>query len=215
MKTSPHSPPASALQRWEDSTRICQCFCTRCWLKCWERSRGKKALQKSKMKMHLIRHLDQELRVAYKLQPNFLSQDSGIPLPHWILQDWFPWWPSNTPQTLPSDPKHLSSLCSNAPCARRKRGSFLFPPYFSTSNIPYNWRKKKRVLVTQSYSILCDPKYCSPPGKNTGVGCHAFLQGIFLTQESYPCLLCLLHWQAGSLPHGPSVNPYSYPTCNF
>jgi len=35
------------------------------------------------------------------------------------------------------------------------------------------------------------------PGKNTGVGCHALLQGIFLTQGSNPCLSCLLHWQAG------------------
>ena len=26
------------------------------------------------------------------------------------------------------------------------------------------------------------------------------LQGIFLTQRLNPCLLCLLHWQAGSLP---------------
>ena len=32
------------------------------------------------------------------------------------------------------------------------------------------------------------------------MGCHALLQGIFLTQGSNPCLLCLLHWQAGSLP---------------
>ena len=47
---------------------------------------------------------------------------------------------------------------------------------------------------------------CSPPGssvhgispgKNTGVGCHALLQGIFPTQGSNPRLLCLLHWQAG------------------
>ena len=37
-------------------------------------------------------------------------------------------------------------------------------------------------------------------GKNTGVGCHALLQGIFLTQGRNPCLLCLLHWQMGSLP---------------
>ena len=35
------------------------------------------------------------------------------------------------------------------------------------------------------------------PGKNTGVGCHALLQGIFPTQESNPHLL---HWQAGTLP---------------
>ena len=26
------------------------------------------------------------------------------------------------------------------------------------------------------------------PGRNTGVGCHALLQGIFLTQGSHPCL---------------------------
>ena len=38
------------------------------------------------------------------------------------------------------------------------------------------------------------------PGKTTGVGCHAFLEGIFLTQGLNPCLLHLLHWQAGSLP---------------
>ena len=41
------------------------------------------------------------------------------------------------------------------------------------------------------------------PGKNTGMGCHALLQGIFPTQGSNPCLLCLLHWQAGSLPLAP------------
>ena len=38
------------------------------------------------------------------------------------------------------------------------------------------------------------------PGKNTGLGCHFFLQGIFLAQGSNPCLLCLLHWQKDSLP---------------
>ena len=36
--------------------------------------------------------------------------------------------------------------------------------------------------------------------KNTGVGCHALLQGIFPTQGSYSCLLRLLHWQTGALP---------------
>ena len=41
------------------------------------------------------------------------------------------------------------------------------------------------------------------PGKNTGGACNALLQGIFLTQESNPNLLRLLHWQAGSLPLAP------------
>ena len=38
------------------------------------------------------------------------------------------------------------------------------------------------------------------PGKNTGMGCHFLLQGIFPTQGSNPHLLHLLHWQADSLP---------------
>ena len=37
------------------------------------------------------------------------------------------------------------------------------------------------------------------PGKNTGVGCPALLQGIFPTQGWNLCLLHLLHWQADSL----------------
>ena len=53
--------------------------------------------------------------------------------------------------------------------------------------------------VAQSCPTLCDPMDCSPPGpsvhgdspsRNTGVGCHALLQGHFLTQGSN---LCLLH----------------------
>ena len=37
------------------------------------------------------------------------------------------------------------------------------------------------------------------PGKNTGVCCHALLQGVFPTQGLNPHLLRLLHWQSGSL----------------
>ena len=51
--------------------------------------------------------------------------------------------------------------------------------------------------VTQPCLTLCKPVDCSPPGssvygdspgKNTGVGCHALLQGIFPTQVSNPGL---------------------------
>ena len=38
------------------------------------------------------------------------------------------------------------------------------------------------------------------PDKNTGVSCHILLHGMFLTQGLNLCLLCLLHWQEGSLP---------------
>ena len=43
--------------------------------------------------------------------------------------------------------------------------------------------------------------------KNTGVGCHAHLQGIFLTQGLNLGLLHLLHWQLGSLPLAPPGKP--------
>ena len=49
------------------------------------------------------------------------------------------------------------------------------------------------MLVAQSGLTLCDPMDCNPPGssvhwdfpgKNTGVGCHFLLQGIFSTEGS-------------------------------
>ena len=45
------------------------------------------------------------------------------------------------------------------------------------------------------------------PGKNTGVGCHALLQGIYPTRGSNLCLLCLLQWQMSSSPLVPPGKP--------
>ena len=70
---------------------------------------------------------------------------------------------------------------------------------------------RARALVrAQSYPTLCNPMDCSPtgssvhgmdsPGKKTGVGCYALLQGIFLTQGSNSHLQHFLHCQVDSLP---------------
>ena len=58
---------------------------------------------------------------------------------------------------------------------------------------------KVKVSVTQLCPTLCNHVDCMEParllcpwdslGKNTGVGCHALLQGIFLTQGSNPGVL--------------------------
>ena len=62
-----------------------------------------------------------------------------------------------------------------------------------------------RCLVAELCSTLLHPCGLSPtrllcpwdfPGKNTGVGCHFLLQGIFPTQGLN---LRLLHWHAGAL----------------
>ena len=55
--------------------------------------------------------------------------------------------------------------------------------------------------ILQRSQGLYSPPGSSPwdsPGKNTGVGCHALLQGIFPTQAPNLPLLPLLHWQVGS-----------------
>ena len=75
-------------------------------------------------------------------------------------------------------------------------------------------------LVTQSCPTLCNPMDCSPsgssahgdsPGKNTGVYCHALLQGIFLTQGLNPGLLhygqILYHLSHQGSPLQPPIQP--------
>ena len=82
------------------------------------------------------------------------------------------------------------------------------------------WRRSLMLLLFQQQCVCvcvcvcsvgqlcptsCNPVDCNPPrssiygifkGKNTWVGCHFLLQGIFPTQGSNPNLL---HWQADSL----------------
>ena len=48
------------------------------------------------------------------------------------------------------------------------------------------------ILRTVAHQLLCP---WDSPGKNTGVGCHAFFQA----QGSTHISLSFLHWQAGSL----------------
>ena len=64
-------------------------------------------------------------------------------------------------------------------------------------------------VCVQSCPTHCDPMDYSPTGflclwnftgKNTGVGCHFFLQGTFLTQASNLSLLYLLHCRQIFLP---------------
>ena len=70
--------------------------------------------------------------------------------------------------------------------------------------------------VVQSCPTLCDPMGCSLPGssvhgdspdKNTGVGCHALLQGIFPTQGSNLQSPTSPALQADSLPSEPPGKP--------
>ena len=82
------------------------------------------------------------------------------------------------------------------------------PISFISKNL-FHWMAK--IHMCPEYSAVWDswwPHGLQParlfcpwdfPGKNPRMGCHFLLQGIFLTQGWNPCLLCLLHWQVGSL----------------
>ena len=84
----------------------------------------------------------------------------------------------------------------------------------SQQNIPVPYSSNKKYDFTVCSQLLChiwlfatpwtvvhyEPLPWHSPGKNTGVGCHSLLQGIFPTQGLNLCLLCLLHWQVDSLP---------------
>ena len=90
------------------------------------------------------------------------------------------------------------------------------PSIFCPQDIPQNSSRREPVLMplsvcmrVQSHPTLCNPTDCSLPGssvhgmfqaRNTGVGCHFLLLGIFPTRGSNPSLLQRLHWQVDPLP---------------
>ena len=92
------------------------------------------------------------------------------------------------------DPIDGSPLGSTIPGILQARTLEWFAISFSNA---WKW-KWSRSLVSDSWrphglqpTRLLRP--WDPPGKNTSVGCHVLLQGIFLTQELNLCFLCLQH----------------------
>ena len=92
-----------------------------------------------------------------------------------------------------------------------------FSPPRHQETVPHTlcevWSWAPRIWVRAQWCLtLWDPMDCSPPGssvhgtfqaRNTGAACHFLLQGIFPTQGWNLRLLCLLLWQADSLPLAP------------
>ena len=107
-----------------------------------------------------------------------------------------------------SCPSLSTGVCSNS-----RPLSQSCHPTISSSASPFSscpqHSQHQLCLVTQWCPALCNPMDCNKPGssahgdspgKNTGVGCHALLQGIFPTQGLNPrlphcgrILYCLSH----------------------
>ena len=92
--------------------------------------------------------------------------------------------------------KHLGKPGQSQGCCSEEEAKNTSPYPADTGRIE---RKQWRCvcLVVQLCLTLCDRRDCSPPGssihrdspgKSTGVGCHALLQGIFPTQGLNPGL---------------------------
>ena len=92
--------------------------------------------------------------------------------------------PCRSGHTLPLSPWQDNRFCLFC---------HFLPLYERESVIHFKFRALRIVLVPQSCLTLCDPTGCKPPGssvpgdslgKNTGVGCHFLVQGIFPTEGS-------------------------------
>ena len=147
--------------------------------------------------------------------PKFMSTESAMPSNHLILCCPLLLLPSVFP-SIRVFPKEVG-ICISWP----KYWSFSFSispsnEYSGLISFRVDWFDLFAVQfssVTQSCLTLCNPMDCIQvpcpwdfPGKNTGVGCHFLLQGIFLTQGSNPHLL---HWQVDSFTTEPPGKPKS------
>ena len=87
---------------------------------------------------------------------------------------------------------------------------------FSTASLISDFRSPERACVLSDFSrvrLFTTPRTVAHRAplsmgfSRQGVGCHALLLGIFLTQGSNLHLFGLLPWQAGSLPPEPPGKP--------
>ena len=73
--------------------------------------------------------------------------------------------------------------------------------------------KLQRLYLQMLYRPLTCYLYTATSSK-CPLGCHFLLQGIFPTQGSNPCLLCLLQWKAASRPLAPPGKMWHSPKKN-
>ena len=88
----------------------------------------------------------------------------------------------------------------------RTLGSLSSVQFSSVQSLSHVWLFATLLMIVPA-RLLCP---WGSPGKNTGVGCYVLLQRIFLTQGLNLHLLCLWHWQAGSLPLAPPGTDISH-----
>ena len=123
-----------------------------------------------------------ELQLAKFLCPwDFPDKNAGVGC-HFLLQWIFP----------TQESKPCPALAGEFFTAKPPREALgLIESENDSCSVMFNSLRLQRLQPTRFLSPW------NSPGKNTGVGCHSLLQGIFLTQG---WRLGFLHWKADSLP---------------
>ena len=156
---------------------------------------------------------------SYSLLPAFFPTQGlkpGLPHCRWILYQlshqgspWILEWIAY-PFSRESSQSRVSCLAGRLFTSWATREA----KWLTLSVFSFNLHAAVLWLVDQVCLILCDPMGCilpgsfvhgDSPGKNTGVGCHAFLQGVFPTQG---WILWLLHCRQ-------ILYPLSHPECHL
>jgi len=131
------------------------------------------------------------LQLLHKL-PSFTSTDINC------------WITSKILTTIRSNASNTERKCWNSASFSVSLQITRFLDLFFKLFYAYSFACVLQSCLYDSTRLLCP---WDSPDKNTGVGCHALLQGIFPTQRSNLCLLYLLSWQVDSLPLVPLGSP--------
>ena len=122
---------------------------------------------------------------------NFPGKSPGVGC-HFLLQEDIP-DPGIKPRSLALQAHALPSepgICNNSLCIQQQHKATVKMKAMNITNLRYVSHSvmsdSLRPHGLQTTRLLCPWDF---PDKNTGVGCHSFLQGIFLTRGLNPSLL--------------------------
>ena len=103
--------------------------------------------------------------------------------------------------------------CSEARGIFPDQGSNPWPLCWQVDSYPLRHQRMCAKLL-QSHLTLCNPADCSPPGSSVrGILQARILEWVAMPPSRVPSPprdrthVCLLHWQAGSLPSAPGKSP--------
>ena len=190
----------SEMRRWQDarlwSPRQCN-YLTHQWV--WSYFHGNELIMAKSFSSSWLIH-----EVVLNVDNHFMNHWQTWGPNTWHLNCFLSWWASLS--WCGVSPHQQTGVQMRSPCVRVSCLSH-------STLVILSGIARLLLLVIRSCPTLCNPLDCSLPGssihgdssgKNTGLGCHFFLQGIFLNQGLN---LGLLHYRQNLYHLGPQESP--------